>query len=149
MQGLTICQPFFIAYRSALKSYKIDTMNYFLAKTEADEYSIDDLKKDHEAPWTGVNNPQAKAFLRSMKKGDKVYIYHTGNIRAIVGLGEVATEGDVPHFRYLKTFDPAIATLAQVKAEKQFEDLRLVRQSRLSVMDVPPHFLAWLQKREK
>lgn len=122
-------------------------MNYFLAKTEADEYSIDDLARDKVAPWTGVNNPQAKSFLRSMKKGDLVYIYHTGNVRAIVGLAEVHTPGEVPHFAFKQKFDAPLATLSEIKSKPEFADLKIVRQSRLSVMDVPPKLLTWLQKK--
>ncbi len=122
-------------------------MNYFLAKTEAEEYSIDDLKRDGKIPWTGVNNPQAKNFLKSMVKGDLVYIYHTGNVKAIVGLAEVIEEGEVPVFSYKKTFTPPLATLHEIKSYEEFSDLKLVRQSRLSVMDVPPKLLSFLQKK--
>lgn len=122
-------------------------MNYFLAKTEADEYSIDDLARDRKAPWTGVNNPQAKNYLKSMKKGDMVYIYHTGTIRAIVGLATVLEEGEVPVFGFKTKFNTPLATLSEIKSKPEFSDLKLVRQSRLSVMDVPQKLLLFLQNK--
>ncbi|MBP7119173.1 EVE domain-containing protein [Candidatus Woesebacteria bacterium] len=119
-------------------------MQYFLAKTEEHEYGIDDLARDKEGPWTGVNNPQAKGFLRSMREGDVVFIYHTGKVKAIVGEAVVSKTGDIPHFRFKEKFAEPFVTLAQVKAQSQFADLRLVRQSRLSVMDLPDAFVSWL-----
>lgn len=122
-------------------------MNYFLAKTEKHEYGIDDLEKDGKIPWTGVNNPQAKNFLKSMKKGDIVYIYHTGDIKAIVGIATVLTEGEIPVFGFKKKFPVPLATLSEIKSIKEFSDLKLVRQSRLSVMDVPDKLLKYLQEK--
>ncbi len=122
-------------------------MNYFLAKTEKHEYGIDDLEKDGKIPWTGVNNPQAKNFLKSMKKGDFVYIYHTGDVKAIVGLATVLTEGEVPVFGFKEKFREPLATLSEIKSVKEFSDLKLVRQSRLSVMDVPDKLLKYLQEK--
>ena len=123
-------------------------MNYFLAKTEAEEFSIDDLMNNGPSPWTGVNNPQAKSFLRSMKNGDFVFIYHTGNVRAIVGLAKVTSVGEIPTFTFVKKYKTPIATLSEIKSHPEFSDLKLVRQSRLSVMDVPPKLLSFLNKKE-
>ncbi len=120
-------------------------MNYFLAKTEAEEYSIEDLQRDGETSWIGVNNPQAKNFLKSMQKNDIVYIYHTGKIRAIVGIAEVLKPGDTPIFAFKTKFSSPIATLSEIKSIPEFSDLKLVRQSRLSVMDVPDKLLKFLQ----
>ena len=64
-------------------------MNYFLAKSEPGVYSIDDLKRDHKTTWDGVTNPQAVRAIREMKPGDRVFIYHSGGISAIVGLATV------------------------------------------------------------
>jgi len=118
-------------------------MTYYLAKTEPHEYSIDNLEHDGQIPWTGVENPQAKAFLRSMKVGDHVFIYHSGE-KTIVGIAEVSVEGQVPTFKFLKKLNPPFITLANIKAEKMFADLKLVRQSRLSVMEVPSSFVKWV-----
>ena len=121
-------------------------MNYFLAKTEPHEYSIDDLEKDKQIPWTGVENPQAKNFLRSMKKGDLVYIYHSGE-KTIAGLAKVHTPGEIPVFEFVKKFTPPLITLSEIKSLKQFADLKLVRQSRLSVMEMPEKFVKWFENR--
>lgn len=123
-------------------------MKYFLAKTEANDYSIEDLEKDRQIPWTGVNNPQAKNFLRSMKKGDIVYIYHTGNEKAIVGVAVVLEEGEIPVFGFKEKFTRPLATLSEIKSVPEFSDLKLVRQSRLSVMDVPLKLLTYLQEKK-
>lgn len=120
-------------------------MNYFLAKTEENEYGIDDLARDETAPWVGVNNSQAKKFLKSMKLGDVVYIYHTGKVKAIVGEATVAKIGDIPHFHFERKFQQPYVTLSQIKAEPMFDQLRIVRQSRLSVMDLPTPFVTWLK----
>ncbi|MEK7460211.1 MAG: EVE domain-containing protein [Patescibacteria group bacterium] len=71
-------------------------MNYWLMKSEEDEYSIDMLKKDKRAPWFGVRNFQARNFMRDdMKIGDKVLFYHSNaNPSAVVGLAKVASD---PH----------------------------------------------------
>lgn len=124
-------------------------MQYFLAKTEKEEYGIEDLERDGKIPWTGVNNPQAKNFLKSMQKGDLVYIYHTGNVRAVVGLAEVLEPGDVPVFGFKKKFSISLVSLSEIKSKPEFSYLKLVRQSRLSVMDVPPLLLSYLQKKLK
>src|ERR1700735_183373 len=68
-------------------------MRYFLAKTAPGTYSIDQLQKDHKTVWDGVSNPQAVRALREMKTGDKVFIYHSGGVSAIVGLAEVGKAG--------------------------------------------------------
>ncbi len=120
-------------------------MSSFLAKTEENEYGIDDLARDKIAPWTGVNNPQAKNFLKSMKLGDIVYIYHTGRVKAIVGEATVAQTGEVPHFHFERKFSEPYVSLGQIKAEAQFAELRLVRQPRLSVMSLPDSFVTWLK----
>ncbi len=122
-------------------------MAIFLAKTEAEEYSIDRLQKEDVAPWTGVENPQAKSFLSSMKKGDRVYIYHTGKEKRIVGEAIVFEEGSIPKFKFHKKFTPPIATLSEIKSQEGLKNTRIVRQSRLSVMPVEPELEEFLQRR--
>ncbi len=68
-------------------------MRYFLAKTDPETYSIDQLEKEKRTVWDGVNNPQAVRAIRDMKAGDKVFIYHSGGLSAVVGLAKVVTEG--------------------------------------------------------
>ena len=64
-------------------------MKYHLAKTEPGAYSIDDLDRDRKTSWDGVTNPQAVRNIREMRPGDRVFIYHSGGVSAIVGLATV------------------------------------------------------------
>ena len=133
-------------------------MNWFLAKSEPQAYSIDQLEKDKKTTWDGVKNPQAVRAILSMKPGDKVFFYHSGGVSAIVGVAKVIKEGRpdpkdpksaVADFEFSAKIDPPI-TLADVKASKRFEQFALVRQSRLSTMAVPEDFVDWVMaKRPK
>ena len=130
-------------------------MNYFLAKSEPGVYSIDDLERDKRTSWDGVTNPQAVKAIRSMRSGDRVFIYHSGGVSAIVGLATVRSEprddaknpkSAVVDLEYAGRVDPPV-TLADVKQQPQFADWALVRQSRLSTMPVPHEFVEWIRKR--
>jgi len=130
-------------------------MKYFLAKSEPTTYSIDDLERDHKTTWDGVTNPQAVMNIREMRPGDRVFIYHSGGVSAIVGLATVKSEprpdpknpkSAVVDLEYLGRIDPPV-TLAEVKQSKKFDDWALVRQGRLSTMAVPEKFLEWMRKR--
>ena len=120
-------------------------MKYYLAKTDPETYSIDQLEKEKKTTWDGVNNPQAVRAIREMRPGDKVFIYHSGGCSAIVGLAKVVSEGRpdpknpksaVADFEYVGRIDPPV-TLAEIKQSKQFDDWALVRQGRLSTMAAP------------
>ena len=64
--------------------------SYWLMKSEPDAYSIDTLKNDEVTLWDGIRNYQARNFMRNMKKGDKVFFYHSNcKPPGIVGLMEV------------------------------------------------------------
>ena len=67
-------------------------MAWFLAKTDPETYSIDDLARDKETEWDGVRNPFAVETIKTMKPGDNVIIYHSQKDKAIVGLAEVVSE---------------------------------------------------------
>ncbi|HEY3742129.1 MAG TPA: EVE domain-containing protein [Bryobacteraceae bacterium] len=130
-------------------------MSFFLAKSEPTVYSIDHLEKDRKTVWDGVTNAQAVRAILSMKTGDKVFIYHSGGISAIVGLAKVVKDGRpdpknsksaVMDLEFVTKLDPP-TTLADVKASKMFEQFALVRQSRLSTMAVPQEFVEWVQVR--
>ena len=69
-------------------------MTYFLAKTDPDTYSIDDLEREKQTVWDGVTNPQAVKTIREMKPGDRVFIYHSGGNSAVLGMAKVASESD-------------------------------------------------------
>jgi predicted RNA-binding protein with PUA-like domain len=130
-------------------------MKYFLAKTEPTTYSIDDLEHDHKTSWDGVTNPQAVKNIREMRPGDRVFIYHSGGVSAIVGLATVRSEprddpknpkSAVVELEYAGRLDPP-TTLAEIKQSKKFDDWALVRQGRLSTMPAPENFVEWLRKR--
>ena len=129
-------------------------MNYYLAKSDPLEYSIEDLAKDSIASWDGVRNPQALKFLKHMQKGDRVLIYHSQGQAAIVGLAEVVgnqrpdpndSKSWLVDFKFIRTFKEPYITLQQIKKTGLFNDFRLVYQSRLSTMDVPAYFINWLK----
>src|SRR6266852_5021381 len=67
-------------------------MNYFLAKTDPETYSIENLEKDGKTVWDGVRNPQALRAIREMRPGDRVFIYHSMGDSAVVGLAQVVSE---------------------------------------------------------
>lgn len=125
-----------------------------LFKTEPGTYSYADLARDKRTAWDGVTNNAALIHLRNCRKGDEVFIYHTGDEKAIVGLARVIaspyedpaqpgrTPDGEPKFA-LVDFAPVRAaktplTLAAMKADRRFASFALVTHSRLSVMPVPP-----------
>ena len=122
-------------------------MNWFLAKTDPDTYSVDDFEKEGVTLWDGVHNNAALLFIRQMRPGDKVYIYESMTTKAIAALAEVTTEPEenkadprkswVVKMKFVKKY-PRPITLAQIKADPGFKDFKLVRESRLSVMPVQP-----------
>ena len=120
-------------------------MNW-LIKEEPANYSFDDLVRDGSTTWSGVRNPLAQKHLQSMRKGDRIFFYHTGDVKAVVGIAKAAGAPhpdpadktgklhsiDVVPVKKLKS----PVTLAAVKADKAFASFALVRISRLSVMPV-------------
>jgi predicted RNA-binding protein with PUA-like domain len=130
-------------------------MNYFLAKTDPDTYSIDDLEREHKTAWDGVTNPQAVRAIREMRPGDRVFLYHSGGMSAVVGMATVRSESRpdpknpksaVVDLEFAGRLDPPV-TLAEIKQSKQFDDWALVRQGRLSTMAAPEKFVVWMRKR--
>jgi predicted RNA-binding protein with PUA-like domain len=130
-------------------------MRYFLAKTDPDTYSFDDLSRDGRTTWDGVTNPQAVAVIRSMRKGDRVLVYHSGGQAAIVGLAKVTSaprpdpsnsKSAVVDLQFLQALDPP-TSLSLIKSLGAFGDWALIRQGRLSTMAVPEDFVAWLRTR--
>lgn len=125
-------------------------MNYFLAKTDPDTYSVDDFEKEGSTIWDGVHNNAALLFMQQMKPGDLVYIYQSMSSKAIMALAEVTTEPEINKndprrswivtMKFIKRYVHPV-TLADIKADPVFADFKLVRESRLSVMPVP-HDLA-------
>jgi predicted RNA-binding protein with PUA-like domain len=120
-------------------------MNW-LFKEEPSNYSFDALVKDTQAVWSGVKNPLAQKHLHAVKRGDRIFYYHTGGEKAVVGIAKAASDAypdpkdksgkqavvDVAPVRKLKR----PVTLAEIKADPAFKTFPLVRISRLSVMPV-------------
>jgi predicted RNA-binding protein with PUA-like domain len=130
-------------------------MNYFLAKTEPGTYSIDDLEREKRTAWEGVTNPQAVRAIRTMRPGDRVFIYHSGGASSVVGMSVVKSEprdnpknpkSAVVDLEFAGRFDPPM-TLAEIKQSGKFNDWALVRQGRLSTMSAPENFVAWMRER--
>jgi len=130
-------------------------MNYFLAKTDPETYSIDNFEKEKKTVWDGIRNPQALRAIREMRPGDRVFIYHSQGEAAIVGLADVISEPRpdskdpklaVVNFEFLNRLDPP-TTLREIKESHLFDDWSLVRQSRLSTMSAPKVFAQWLRKK--
>ena len=118
----------------------------FLFKEEPTHYSYDDLARDKKTSWTGVKNPLAQKHLRSVRKNDRIFYYHTGDERSVVGIARALGDSypdpqdktgkqavvDVGPVKKL----PRPVTLAEIKADASFKTFPLVRISRLSVMPV-------------
>jgi predicted RNA-binding protein with PUA-like domain len=120
-------------------------MNW-LFKEEPSHYGFDALVKDKKTVWSGVKNPVAQKHLRAVRKGDRIFYYHTGDEKAVVGIAKAL--GDAypdPKDKAGKAFVVDVApvkklgrpvTLAEIKADPSFRTFPLVRISRLSVMPV-------------
>jgi len=130
-------------------------MAYFLAKTDPETYSLDDLEREKKTVWDGVTNPQAVRAIREMKPGDFVYIYHSGGVSGVVGLATVRSEprtdprnpkSAVVELEFTSRLDPP-TTLAEIKQSGLFDDWALVRQGRLSTMAAPEKFVHWMERR--
>ena len=132
---------------------------YWLVKSEPETYSWDDLVRDQRTDWTGVRNYAARLHLKAMAVGDEVYFYHSGESKSIVGLARVTKtafpdttadeEGWVAvELAPVKPLGKPV-TLAQIKAEPALKDMKLVRESRLSVSPVKPAEFALIGKLAK
>jgi len=118
----------------------------WLFKTEPSVYSFQQLQKDKNTMWDGVANNLALKNLKDIKKGELIFIYHTGDEKAAVGVAK-ALGGAYPDpskkdpkllvvdIEAVKPL-PKPVTLAEVKAHPKLKDFDLVRNSRLSIMKV-------------
>lgn len=121
-------------------------MKYWLVKSEPGAWSWDDHVKAGIEPWDGVRNHQACNNMKAMKKGDRAFFYHSVNEKRIMGVLEVVSDyyldpsdesgrfGMVDFKALMAAKTPV--TLAAIKADGRFDDLALIRQSRLSVMPI-------------
>ena len=121
-------------------------MARWLLKTEPDDYSFDDLLRDGKTVWTGVKNNLALKYLRQIKAGDNLLIYHTGSQKAVVGIATAVSDAysdpqatdataAVVDIKVEKKLSAPV-TLAAVKADRRLADWELSRLGRLSVMPV-------------
>jgi len=126
----------------------------FLVKEEPTHYNYDAFVKDGGTTWSGVRNPLAQKHLRSMRKGDLVFYYHTGDEKAVVGIAKATTDAypdpadkagkaHVVDLRPVKKL-PRPVTLSDVKADKRFADFPLTYMPRLSVMPVSDTQWKWI-----
>lgn len=121
--------------------------NRWLLKTEPGEYSFDDLVRDKATVWDGVRNPLALKYLQMIRKRDELFIYHTGTVRAVVGLARAVSDpypDPTQQDSKLVVVDVAPTrklarptTLEAIKADPKFRGFELIRLPRLSVMPVP------------
>jgi len=127
----------------------------WLVKTEPGTYSYDDLEREGRAVWDGVTNPQALKNLKEMAVGERVFVYHTGEEKSVVGEAEVvraaypdpkAGKLVVVDLKAVKRLKSAV-TLADLKAESAFEESPLVRQGRLSVVPITAAQASLIEKR--
>ena len=120
-------------------------MNW-LVKEEPTHYGWDAFVKDKKAAWSGVRNALAQRHLRAIANGDRIFYYHSGDERAVVGIAKAVSAPypdpedssgkyvavDIVPVKRL----PRPVTLAEIKADAAFADFPLVRIARLSVMPV-------------
>jgi|SRR6185312_13344610 len=121
----------------------------YLLKSEPSTYSFDDLVRDGETNWDGISNPQALANLRSMKKGEKLVIYHSGEGKAAVGTAAVVSvDADDPKNPIVRIKAgkriKRPRTLAQMRESSVFAGSILFRQFRLSVVPLTDGQYEWL-----
>ena len=124
----------------------------YLLKTEPTVYSFANLQKEQSNIWDGVTIPVAVKNLRGMQKGDKLVIYHTGDVKSAVGTATVesvdASDPKVPRVRIKagKLISHPVP-LSEIKISKLFADSALVRQGRLSVVPLSKEQFDWLTGR--
>ena len=130
----------------AARCCKIRGMAQWLVKEEPENYAYDQLERDRSTVWAGVRNPLAQKHLRAIRRGDRIFYYHTGKEKAVVAMAKAASDAypdpkdpsgrlfvvDITPDKKL----PRPVTLAEIKADAAFASFPLVRMSRLSVMPV-------------
>ncbi len=126
----------------------------WLLKTEPEEYSYDDLVREQVGTWDGVTNPVAQRNMRAMQVGDRCIIYHTGDVRAAVGLARVVRgpypdPSDARGRLVLVDVAPVRAlerpvSLAEIRTLAVFDESPLVRIGRLSVVPLTSEQMAAL-----
>ena len=121
-------------------------MPQWLVKEEPEHYAYDQLERDRRTTWSGVRNPLAQKHLRAIRRGDRIFYYHTGKQKAVVAIAKAASDAyPDPSDAAGRSFvvdvvpDKKLArpvTLAEIKADAAFKAFPLVKMARLSVMPV-------------
>lgn len=121
-------------------------MAQWLVKEEPEHYNFTQLVRDGKTVWSGVRNPLAQKHLRAIRRGDRIFYYHTGKEKAVVGTARAASDAypdpaDASGKLHAVDIVPLAplrrpVTLAEVKADAAFASFPLVRMARLSVMPV-------------
>jgi predicted RNA-binding protein with PUA-like domain len=134
-------------------------MAQWLVKEEPDHYGYDQLERDRKTVWAGVRNPLAQKHLRAIRKGDRIFYYHTGKEKSVVAIARATSDAypdpaDTSGKLYAFDLAPekklaSPVTLAAIKADRAFATFPLVRMSRLSVMPVTDAEWARIEKMSK
>ena len=127
----------------------------WLFKTEPSEYSYDDLERETKAVWDGVTNSLALKHLRQVRIGDEILIYHSGDVKAIIGLAQAVSD---PYQNPREDDEKLIVinlkpkrrlvrpiTLSEIKVIEEFKEFDLLRLPRLSVIPIPDNYWDRLQ----
>jgi len=132
---------------------------WWLFKTEPSAYSFTQLETDGRATWDGVKNPLALKHLAAVAEGDRVFVYHTGDEKAVVGVARAASAAYADPKKsdaklLVVDIEPVRAlakpvSLAAVKANRRFAGFDLVRLPRLSVMPVSDEQAAEIERMAK
>ena len=131
-------------------------MNYWLLKEEPKNYSFDILEREKNTTWDGIKNNLALKYIKQIKKGDELFIYHSGMEKLIIGIAK-ATSKPYPdpnqNNEKLLVFDIKIKkrlkraiSLKEIKSNSIFKDFELVRLPRLSVMPVSQKYWNYIIK---
>ncbi|WP_462268260.1 EVE domain-containing protein [Mucilaginibacter sp.] len=123
-------------------------MQHWLIKSEPHKYSWEKFNQEGRTFWDGVRNYQARNNLKAMQKGDLVLYYHSNEGKEVVGVAKVVKEAYqdpttkdtnwvVVDLVPLETL-PKPVTLTQIKADERLQNIGLVKQGRLSVMELKP-----------
>lgn len=121
-------------------------MPLWLFKEEPGHYPFAQLMSDGSTVWDGVSNHLALKYLRQVKKGDRIFFYHTGKEKAVVGIMRArcdARETPIPDEprRVLIEVEPVEmlpnpVPLSKIKEDLLLADWELVKLPRLSILPV-------------
>ena len=131
-------------------------MNYWLLKEEPKNYSFDILEKEKNTTWDGIKNNLALKHIKQIKKGDELFIYHSGVEKLIIGIAKAISKpypDPNQNNEKLLVFDIKIKkrlkraiSLKEIKSNSIFKDFELVRLPRLSVMSVSQKYWNYIIK---